>query len=397
MAEKASYVERRDSLRNSHDSGLVLLYQDMNRSPNTSYLTGMKNSQGYALFSLDGKEEYVITNKISEGNVKKESDIKKIVISNDFDEEIDRLIGELGYGKKKIFGGNKIYVDKNENGLPLKQYERLTEKYGGLKDISESVESKRTTKDEYEIGCIEKSSKVASLAMKKAMKKARAGEKEKTVENEAVYEMLKNGAQGESFDTIVGSGKNGTNPHYSDNKDIIGKDVPVVIDLGSRVDDYASDMTRTVPSGKKFTEEQEKIYGVVLEAQEKTIEAVSEGVTLRELDNIAQRSMLAGLEKILGRAVSYEELRKYYPHGIGHSVGLEVHDPGIGWDNELKEGQVITVEPGLYFEKKGIGFRIEDTILVKKEGAEILTNAPKKLKELYKFIEKERESAEEVI
>ena len=171
----------------------------------------------------------------------------------------------------------------------------------------------------------------------------------------------------ESFKTIAASGGNGTTLHYHENDSMTEENQLILCDLGAKSNIYASDITRTFPVNGKFTERQAKLYQIVLDANKEAIKALKPGLTWGELNKIARDILTKGL-KDLEIIKEDSEIMKYYYHGIGHFLGLDVHDVGI-YSEPLTEGMVITIEPGLYIAEEKIGIRIEDDILITKDGS----------------------------
>ena len=174
-----------------------------------------------------------------------------------------------------------------------------------------------------------------------------------------------------SFGNIIAAGKNATILHYEENNTPIEKDSLLLMDVGCYTKHYSSDITRTFPVSGKFTQRQKEVYEVVLDCNKKCIEYAKAGMTWKELNDYAKSILSEGCKK-LGLIKEDNELIKYYFHSIGHSLGLDVHDPSI--DNlGLLEGMVITIEPGLYIEEESIGIRIEDNIQITKDKAIVLS------------------------
>jgi Xaa-Pro aminopeptidase len=194
----------------------------------------------------------------------------------------------------------------------------------------------------------------------------RPGMTEREVALELEMYMRTNGAEALSFEPIVGSGPQSAHIHHTPNERVLEKGDLVLLDFGCKVDGYCSDLTRTVVLGPA-SEQQLESYGLVLEAQRVGIEAVRPGAPGKEVDAVS-RAVIEGT----GRG---EE----FGHGLGHGVGLEVHEAPrlhrISRDT-LKPGDVVTVEPGVYESSWG-GIRIEDCVLVTEEGYEVLGRAPK--------------------
>jgi Xaa-Pro aminopeptidase len=183
---------------------------------------------------------------------------------------------------------------------------------------------------------------------------------------------IENGCEGVAYSPIVGSGPNSTVLHYSSNQRRMDRGEVVVMDAAAQCDEYASDITRTVPVSGKFTARQREIYQVVLGAQKAAIAALKPGIRMAgqgdSLTKIARDYMNAH-----GKDLHGEGLGKYFIHGLGHPVGLQVHDPNI--DGPLEAGMVVTIEPGIYIPEENIGIRIEDVVLVTEDGAKVLSAA----------------------
>ena len=188
-----------------------------------------------------------------------------------------------------------------------------------------------------------------------------------------------------SFDAIVAAGKNATVLHYVANNSKIEDNSLLLMDVGCYTSHYSSDISRTFPVSGKFSERQKAVYEVVLDCNKKCIEYAKHGMSWKELNDYAKSLLAKGCKK-LGLIKEDSELVKYYYHSIGHSLGLDVHDPSI--DNlGLLEGMVITIEPGLYIEEENIGIRIEDDILITKDKAINLSkNIIKEVKDIEEFM-----------
>jgi Xaa-Pro aminopeptidase len=198
------------------------------------------------------------------------------------------------------------------------------------------------------------------------------GRTEQEIAAEITYQHLRRGAEKMAFDPIVASGPNGAHPHARPTSRPLERGDMVVVDMGAMVQGYASDMTRTVSIGTP-SEAARDGYRVVLEAQRRALNAARAGMTARDLDRVA-RSFIddAGLGE-------------YFTHGLGHGVGLEVHEwPRVSHssDDELPEGACVTIEPGVYVPEKQYGVRIEDIVVLQEGGARNLTRIDKELRVL---------------
>jgi Xaa-Pro aminopeptidase len=189
------------------------------------------------------------------------------------------------------------------------------------------------------------------------------------------FSMIREGAEYESFPSIIGSGPNSLIPHYDDNRRTMQKGDVVVMDVGAEVDGYAADVTRTIPVSGRFTEGQREVYSAVLRTQQAVIGVIRPGLPWVALDRKAKEILQP------------HGFAPYLTHSVSHHVGLDVHD--IGQMDTLKAGMVITVEPGVYVpaadtivaEKyRGFGIRIEDDVLVTENGSLVLSrNIPKEI------------------
>ena len=209
------------------------------------------------------------------------------------------------------------------------------------------------------------------LGIESLMRNSKPGMYEYQLEAYYNFTIKTEGVKKTSFHTIAASGANATVLHYDKNDSICRDGDLILFDLGCEWNYYCSDISRTFPINGKFTDRQRDVYQAVLDAQLATIEIIKPGVPLQDVNEFARRKLAEGCKK-LGLIEKDEELSKYYYHGIGHYLGLDTHDVG-GRGGVLQPGMVITIEPGLYIAEEGIGIRIEDDILVTKDGHENLS------------------------
>jgi Xaa-Pro aminopeptidase len=220
----------------------------------------------------------------------------------------------------------------------------------------------RSVKEPRELELMESAIATTIAAQHAAARAIQPGVEENWVAGLIDLEFKRGGAVRPGFEDIVGSGRNSTVLHYPEHNDTIQSGGLVVVDIGSDYGHYSADITRTYPADGAFTKEQRAIYDVVLQAQTACIEMVRPGVFFEDIQRRA--------EEII-RAAGY---RDYFPHGIGHFVGLDVHDSGL-YSKPLAAGMVITVEPGIYIPDRSLGVRIEDEVLVTSQGHRLLTAA----------------------
>ena len=234
----------------------------------------------------------------------------------------------------------------------------------------------RTVKSAAEIALLRKASDASIAAQLTGMRAIRPGVRERTVAGVETAKMMEEGCERPSYAAIVGSGKNSTVLHYGENGRVMEKGDVVVIDEAGEYSMYASDITRTMPVDGKFTARQKEIYDIVLGAQRAAAAAFVAGTS--KMGSIYDRNKAEvhdSLDKVAydyinthGKDLHGEPLGKYFVHPLGHSVGIDVHDPMSYATTKLDKGMVFTIEPGIYIPEEKIGVRIEDVYYVNAEG-----------------------------
>jgi Xaa-Pro aminopeptidase len=237
-----------------------------------------------------------------------------------------------------------------------------------LQDVRPLVASMRTYKDAGEMDLIRKAVNASVAAHVAAMHTMKPGVSEREISALMQYEWGKRGCERPAYTPIVGSGFNSTVLHYSDDSGLIQSGDVVVIDAAGEYSLYASDITRTLPATGKFTPRQREIYEIVLGAQRAAIAAFQSGKShlRRDLPN-SIHNVAYDYINTHGEDLHGEPLGKYFIHGLGHYVGLDVHDAG-DYDVPLAPGMVFTIEPGIYIPEEKLGVRIEDMYYVDPSG-----------------------------
>ena len=253
--------------------------------------------------------------------------------------------------------------------------------------INQIMSKLRQTKDPLEIELLTKAIRISALAQIEVMRAIHNDMTEREVQGIHEFIYRKYGAAHEGYNSIVGAGGNACVLHYVTNEDMDIKDKLILMDVGAEYRGYTADVTRTIPVNGKFNNEQKIIYDLVYKSQE---EAIKEAIIGNSFNDIYLKSydiIAKGLID-LGIINDYREARKYYPHGVSHHIGLDVHDPG---SRDLMENMVITVEPGIYIPENSntdpkwwnIGVRIEDDILITNSGPVNLSiDAPRRSDEI---------------
>jgi Xaa-Pro aminopeptidase len=283
--------------------------------------------------------------------------------------ELERVLGAALPGEKVLYFSAPAPLAMNAPpGESLGYLKDLRERYFWLevRDAGRLIHPLRMAKSPAEITRIERAVDLTGEGINEVLAAAGPGMRESEVEGILGRRFLAHGARF-AFPTIVGSGGNSTILHYKENREVLEAGDIVVLDVGARVDGYASDISRTFPVSGRFSPRQAEIYRLVLGAQRAGIEAVRPGATLDEVHRAAFRFV---------EAAGYGE---FFVHGTTHHLGLDVHDVG-DLQAPLPAGAVITVEPGIYLPEEKLGVRIEDDVLVTESGRRVLSEAiPKEL------------------
>lgn len=260
----------------------------------------------------------------------------------------------------------------------------------------------RFIKTEEEIDLMQRSANIAAEAHVEAMRSVRPGMYEYEIEALIEYIFRRRGASGPSYTSIVGGGANATVLHYVTNDAELRDGDLLLIDAGAELQGYASDITRTFPVNGRFSPAQRDIYSLVLKAQVQCVERARAGVTFDDLYQHSVRVLTEGLVKLgllagdISKLIEEKSYERFYMHKLGHYLGMDVHDVGLyhidGAARPFEPGVVITVEPGLYIaadaenvpdQYRGIGVRIEDDVLITKDGNRVLTSkVPKRIEEI---------------
>lgn len=270
-------------------------------------------------------------------------------------------------------------------------------------DLSELVGRLRLIKSDDEIQSMRRAAAITDTAHRAAMAFSAPGKTEKEVQALMEYIFQIKGGDGNAYDNIVATGENGLILHYVENDQPINEGDTLLIDAGCQFELYASDVTRTFPANGKFTKAQKELYEICLDSQLSSLAFAAPGKSLKEVHSHAVEVLVEGMLKLgilkgeKDELIKNNDFQKYYPHGTGHWLGLDVHDQCPALDEEwdvvkFAPGMVFTVEPGLYIPKddmdvpkeyRGLSVRIEDDILITKDGIENLTAAiPKTIEEV---------------
>jgi len=411
-ANSVAFIFTSPIMKRSNDTD-YMYHQD----PNFYYLTGWREPHGVLVIFKDAQFD-------SDGSY---NEIMYVRERNEYREMWDgRRLGIKG-AKKMSFDRVKLRSEFIENTIPIENFSNILntnirddvrdfkdDKYdlfdiqnkfqeivskkesdilGDLNkqffssSINQIMSKLRQTKDPQEIELLTKAIRISALAQIEVMRAIHNDMTEREVQGIHEFIYRKYGAAHEGYNSIVGAGGNACVLHYVTNEDMDIKDKLILMDVGAEYRGYTADVTRTIPVNGKFNNEQKIIYDLVYKSQE---EAIKEAIIGNSFNDIYLKSydiIAKGLID-LGIIDDYREARKYYPHGVSHHIGLDVHDPG---SRDLMENMVITVEPGIYIPENSntdpkwwnIGVRIEDDILITNSGPVNLSiDAPRRSDEI---------------
>ena len=267
------------------------------------------------------------------------------------------------------------YYDFTLNPAPKKLWNMLERTFADVQDCRLSLAKLRAIKQPEEVTAIKKAIKLTVDGFNAVKQKLPDLRYEYEIEAEFSYFFKKNGATGHAYDPIIASGKNACTLHYDANEDRLKKSSLVLMDIGARLDGYAADISRTYGLGEP-TQRQRQVHAAVQVAQQEIIKLIKPGLLVADyytsVDVIMKQALVGlGLLRSTDDDATY---RRYFPHAIGHGLGVDVHD-SLGQPVEFLSGMVLTVEPGIYIPEEGIGVRIEDNILVTDKGHTNLSKA----------------------
>lgn len=248
----------------------------------------------------------------------------------------------------------------------------------GAVDLRPELAALRVVKDDDEMRRLRRAITVSTDGHLAAMRIAKPGAWEYELEAAAEGTFRRLGAERLGYPSIVGAGFNGTTLHYDKSRSQLAAGDLIVMDMGAEFGYYTADVTRTIPASGKFTTRQRAIYNLVLATQQAAIDSVRPGITMSRLGQIARDFMRANS----GDLCQPGTCDRYFIHGLGHWIGMDVHDVG-DYAQPLVPGMVLTIEPGIYIPEEKLGVRIEDDILVTATGHELLSaGAPRKAEEV---------------
>ncbi|MCF2948393.1 Xaa-Pro aminopeptidase [Paraglaciecola aquimarina] len=321
-------------------------------------------------------------------------------------EQLEEKLVELVDGHQNLYFAQGHNAAADEFVANLMQALREAPKQSMLAptsiiDVRIILDEMRLIKSDAELDIMRQAADISGQGHKRAMQFCQADKNEYHLEAEIHHEFAMLGAKHPAYGTIVGGGDNACILHYTENNQPLKAGDLVLIDAGCELQGYAADITRTFPVSGKFNPVQAQLYQIVLDAQLAAFEWVKPGNTIKQATDVAVEIITQGLIDLgilqgqLAENIEQQTYRQYFMHGLGHWLGLDVHDVGTykidGQDRPLKPGMVLTIEPGIYIAPdadvdpkwQGIGIRIEDNLVVTEKGYENLTQStPKTIGEI---------------
>lgn len=396
LFDASFFAGNRKRLRSLLDTDIVVLTGSarLQRSGDTTfpfrqdsnfwYFTGINEPECVLVIDTLNDDEYIILpkqssydavfNGVNDGNeMKLESGV---TVFEDYEAGWKKL-GERIKGKKVgTLLPPPAYIEDHRFYTNPARYmltKALQQTGGELVDVREQCLQLRMVKQPAEITAL----KLAIDATNKTLKEdvvsvISSAISEHELMARITYGFDRRGATGHGYEPIVAAGKNACVLHYVENSAPLADNQMILIDVGAEMTMYSADITRTYPRNSTNARHLE-VYTAVYDVQQKVISGVRPGTTIRDIDNLARLAMVEALRGLGLSAPSDDELlNKYYPHSIGHYIGLDVHDAG-DYKAPLQPGMVLTIEPGIYIPEESIGIRIEDDVLVTQAGHEVLS------------------------
>lgn len=383
----------RKKLGNKLKGGLVILtaFSKMQRTSddaysfeqegNFRYLTGIEESDWWLIYDGTRDKSWLVrpdvdqtlvtfNGQLSDKQATKISAVNEII---SYDDALS-LIRQLKRSHNLVHTIKQPENIKRYGFVPnpahLKMTDLLDRYFESVQDCRRELAVLRAIKQPEEVTQIKKAINITVDAYERVQKNLANYKYEYEIEADITHEFLCGGAE-HGYSPIVASGKSSCTLHYSKNSSKLQNGKPILIDVGARLGGYSADITRTYSFGKP-TKRLVEVHEAVCEAQASIIKSLRPTLSLQDLQHIVEKEMTEKLKKLnLVKEDPLTELPYYFPHAIGHGLGVDLHEPLA--HETLQEGMVITIEPGIYIPEEGIGVRIEDDILITKKGASNLS------------------------
>ena len=329
------------------------------------------------LFSLETSEELAIWHgaKLTKAEATDQTGIKNVQWLSAFESTLHRLMAEA----------EVLYLNDNQHtraNSPVETREmrenaRIKAKYPNhrVERSAPILHKIRSIKADEEIVQMQRACDITKAGFDRVLQFVKPGVMEYEIEAEFMHEFLRHGSRGFAYTPIIGSGFNACVLHYIENQSECKAGDVILMDVGAEYGNYAADMTRCIPVSGRFTDRQKAVYNSVYSVMQEAMKLLKPGVSLHEYHKEVGELMtkqLLDLKLIDNHDVakqnpSWPAYKKYFMHGTSHFIGLDVHDVGL-WHEPIAEGNVFTVEPGIYIREENLGIRLENDIVIKKDG-----------------------------
>ena len=328
--------------------------------------------------------------KLSKGDAFHVSGIKTVCWLDQFDEKLNQLIAKSDeiYLNKNLHSRSTSKVQTRDDRCRLMIIDRFPDK--NIKEIAPIMHELRVKKSKLEIQLMQTACDITEKGLRRILPLIRPGVMEYEIEAELIHEFLVNRSSGFAYQPIIGSGINSCVLHYINNNQKCNDGDILLMDFGAEYANYASDLTRTVPVNGRFSKRQKDVYNSVLHVMKEAAKMLVTGNNFANYNKEVGRIMELELIKLslLDRHDVQKQdaknplYKKFFMHGTSHYLGLDVHDVG-SQDWEMKEGMVFTCEPGIYIIEESLGIRLENDILITKDGPDdLMKNIPIELEEI---------------
>ncbi|MBM71207.1 MAG: X-Pro aminopeptidase [Crocinitomicaceae bacterium] len=344
------------------------------------------------LFSLETSKELAIWHgaKLTKEEATEQTGVQNIQWLTAFDSTLHRLMAEA----------ETLYLNDNQHTRAnspvetreMRENNRIRAKYPNhtICRSAPILHKIRSRKSDDEIVQMQRACDITKAGFDRVLQFVKPGVMEYEIEAEFMHEFLRRGSRGFAYTPIIGSGFNACVLHYIENQSECKDGDVILMDVGAEYGNYAADMTRCIPVSGKFTARQKAVYNAVYSVMQDAIKLLKPGVSLHEYHKEVGELMtkqLLDLKLIDNHDVEKQNLawpayKKYFMHGTSHFIGLDVHDVGL-WNEPIQEGNVFTVEPGIYIREENLGIRLENNIVIKKDGfIDLMGHIPLEVEEI---------------
>ena len=403
------FKKNRQKLKGHIDQNAVAIFFSNHRMPRNGdqFFPFRQNSDLYYFTGIEAENTILVMEKyknflfiqkpdktsalwegetLSPEKAKDISGIENILWSHELESTMDKTLRS----KKHIY--LNVHEKMHSPGIQSKdeQYLKQTRKqypFHAFYSVKPFMKQIRLIKEPEEIEAIKKAIAITGKALERIFPLVQPGISERQIKAEMLHELICNQSDGFAFEPIIAAGKNTTILHYTQNNNTCRNQELLLLDIGAEYNNYAADISRTIPVNGKYSPRQKACYQAVLEVMEKVKKDIRPGLTIKALNDkmveqlIEKHIMLGLYQRKDLNSQPPPVWKKYFPHGVAHFIGLDVHDDG-DQETTLDKGMIISWEPGIYIPEENIGIRIEDDILVDTPSVNLSSAIPKNIDEI---------------